>query len=76
MEGIDVPQILSMVGSVGFAVWAAFHMISRTIPQLIEQHAKEREATLNRFEVTLDKITTHCKEELHTIVAAITNGKP
>ena len=69
MEGVDVPQILSMVGSVGFAVWAAFHMISKTIPSLLAQHSMEREAMMNRYEANLDKIMGHCKEELGAIVA-------
>jgi hypothetical protein len=70
MEGINITQILQAIGSVGFAIWAAFHMISKTIPSLLKQHAEERTAMMARYEANMDKVLAHCKEELNALLSS------
>ena len=81
MDGIDLPQLLSAVASVGVAVWATYHMLSNMIPKMLERHEVERDRAMTRFETSLDKIianheatvarmTKHCEEEVQIVVNA------
>ena len=69
MDADNLPQIGSMLASVGFAVWCAWHFISHTLPALMAQHAVERREMMVGFGANLDKIAAHCEKELQVISA-------
>ena len=75
METENIPQIVSMFISVGFAVWAAHHLITKTIPDLMLKHADEREKMMVEYSKSLDKSIAHCKEEIDIIVNNFIKGK-
>ena len=92
--GVDmenIPQLVTMLTSVGFAVWYAYHLTTQVIPKMQEAAAheritqqtqaaaeraemktaasKERQEMMDRFDKALDKVISHCKEDMALIVA-------
>lgn len=45
----DIAPALSTVGSIGFAVWYAVHVTTKTIPDLLAAHKAERAELLTEL---------------------------
>lgn len=96
MQPIDISsatQLATMLTSIGFAVWYAYHLTTKTIPSMQEAASQERKQALeqaalertelkvaataertqimDRFDRALDKVVTHCKEEMQAIIATV-----
>lgn len=82
MQIDSLPEVASMIASLGFAVWFAWHTTTKTLPSLHERHAAEREVLFKaaaeerkesrlEFRASLKDVTDHCKEELQQIVSTL-----
>lgn len=60
---IDVPNMLSTIGSIGFAVWYAWHTTTKTIPDMQNSHKAERLEAHVRFDAAMQLLLEELKAE-------------
>lgn len=60
---IDIANIASTVGSIGFAVWYAWHTTTKTIPDMQDSHRKERSETQARYDALTQALLVELKAE-------------
>lgn len=67
-DAVDSGSILpmvSMIGSLGFAVWYAWYVTTVAIPKLMDNHRAEREEMQKRFDQLLLDLRTDFNNDLH-----------
>lgn len=60
---IDVPTMLSTIGSIGFAVWYAWHTTTKTIPDMQASHKAERLEAHSRYDAAMQLLLEELKAE-------------
>lgn len=62
-DGSSIMPALSMVGSLGFAVWYAWYTTTVSIPKLLEGHRVERLEMQTRFDATVHELLDEMRQQ-------------
>jgi len=65
--GTILPAV-SMVGSLGFAVWYAWYVTTVAIPKLMADHRAERENVQKRFDQNVIDLRSDFNSDLHALL--------
>lgn len=67
-ETASILPVVSMVGSLGFAVWYAWYVTTVAIPKLMADHRAEREEVQKRFDQNVIDLRTDFNNNLHALL--------